>query len=91
MDNNQACKYAKQEGADVAIIGMVNEWIDGASNWSGKIDVVSVSVFAYDPENCSLITSASGREQGRWFTFINAPATRFYKTLAKDLTTAMFE
>ena len=91
VDINQACKYTKQQGADVAIIGIVNEWIDGATQWSGKVDVVSVSISAYDPETCSLITSATGREQGQLFTFVNAPATRFYKTLSQDLIAAMFE
>ena len=91
VDINQACKYTKQQGADVAIIGIVTEWIDGATQWSGKVDVVGVSISAYDPETCSLITSATGREQGQWFTFVNAPATRFYKTLSQDLIAAMFE
>jgi hypothetical protein len=91
VDTNQACEYAKQQGANVAIIGTVNEWIDGATQWSGKVDVVGVSVFAYDTETCSLITSANGREQGQWFTFVNAPATRFYRTLTKDLVAAMFD
>ena len=79
VDINQACKYTKQQAADVAIIGI------------GKVDVVGVSISAYDPETCSLITSATGREQGQWFTFVNAPATRFYKTLSQDLVAAMFE
>jgi len=91
VDINQACEYTRQQSADVAIIGTINEYIDGATQWSGKIDVVSVSVFAYDPETCSLITSANGREQGQWFTFVNAPATRFYKTLTTDLITTMFD
>jgi len=91
VDINQACKYTKQQGVDVAIIGIVNEWIDGATQWSGKVDVVSVSISAYNSETCSLITSATGREQGQWFTFVNAPATRFYKTLSQDLIAAMFE
>ncbi len=91
MDTILACAYAKQQGADVAITGIINEWLDGATQWSGKVDVVSVSVFAYDPKTCSLITSATGREQGQWFTFVNAPATRFYQSLSQDLVTAMFE
>lgn len=91
VDITQACEYAKQQGAGVAIVGTVNEWIDGATQWSGKVDVVSVSISAYDAETCSLITSATGREQGRWFTFINSPATRFYKPLSKDLVAAMFD
>ena len=91
VDTFQACKYAKEQGADVAITGIITEWIDGATQWSGKVDVVSASVFAYDPETCSIITSASGREQGTWFTCVNAPATRFYPTLSKDLVSVMFE
>ena len=91
VDIHQACEYAKQQSADVAIIGTINEYIDGATQWSGKVDVVSVSVNAYDPETCTLITSANGREQGQWFTFVNSPATRFYETLSKDLVTAMFD
>jgi len=87
----QACKYAKEQGADVAIIGMITEWLDGATQWSGRVDVVSAQVYAYDPETCSLITSASGRERGTWFTCVNAPATRFYPTLSKDLVAVMFE
>lgn len=90
-DVNQACEYAKQQGSDVAIIGIVNEWIDGTTNWSGKVEVVSVSVFAYDPESRSIITPANGREQVQWFTFVNSPATRFYQSLSKDLVAAMFE
>lgn len=91
VDVDKACKYAKKQGADVAIIGAVNEWIDGATQWSGRADVVSVSVFAYDPTTCSLITSASGREQGRRLALVNAPVTRFYKTLLKELVAAMFD
>ncbi len=87
----KACEHARQQGADVVIIGTVNEWLDGATHWSGKVDVVSVTVFAYQPATCQLITSANGRESGRWFTFVNAPATRFYKTLSQDLVATMFE
>ncbi len=91
VDINQACEYSKQQGADVAFIGTVNEWIDGATQWSGRVDVVSVTVSAYDPASCSLITSASGRETGNFITLVDAPATRFYETLTKDLVTAMFD
>ena len=91
VDITMACEYARKEGADVVITGIVNEWIDGATQWSGKVDVVSVTAFAYCTETCQLITSATGREQGRWFTFVNAPATRFYKTLSQDLVAAMFD
>jgi len=91
VDVNQACSYAKEQGADVAIIGSVDEWLDGATQWSGKVDVVSVTVSAYDPATCSLITSARGREQGQWFTFVNSPATRFYQPISQQLVAEMFE
>ena len=91
VDVNKACSYAKEHGADVAITGNVNEWLDGATQWSGKVDVVSVTVYAYDTNTCSLITSANGREQGQWFTFVNAPATRFYRPLSEELIKSIFE
>ena len=91
VDVEKACSYAKEHGADVAIIGSVDEWLDGATQWSGKVDVVSVTVYAYSTGTCSLITSASGREQGQWFTFVNAPATRFYKPLSQELINTIFE
>lgn len=91
VDVNQACSYAKEHGADVAITGSVDEWLDGATQWSGRVDVVSVTIYAYDSNTCSLITSANGREDGNFLTFVNAPATRFYRPLSEELISNIFE
>jgi len=32
--------------------------------------VAAITVNAYDTENCKLISTASGRQNGQWFTFV---------------------
>ena len=88
---DDACAYAHQNGAGIAVIGVVTEWLDGATQWSGTVDVASVTVNAYNTENCNLISSASGRQNGQWFTFVNAPATRFMRPLSQEIVQALFE
>jgi len=88
---DKACEYARQNNADIAIIGIVTEWIDGATNWSGKVDVAAVTVSAYDTESHKLMSSASGRQNGQWFTFVNAPVTRFLRPLSKEVVLNLFE
>ena len=88
---DDACAYARQRGADIAVIGVVTEWLDRATQWSGTVDVAAITVNAYDTENCKLISSASGRQNGQWFTFVNAPATRFMRPLSQEVVKALFE
>ena len=35
VDIEKACRYAADNGYTVLITGVVTEWIDGATNWSG--------------------------------------------------------
>ncbi|KKO19002.1 MAG: hypothetical protein BROFUL_02296 [Candidatus Brocadia fulgida] len=88
---DDACAYARQKGAAIAVIGVVTEWLDGATQWSGTVDVASVIVNAYDTENCKLISTASGRQNGQRFTFVNAPATRFMRPLSQEVVKSLFE
>jgi len=85
IDSNKACKYADENGYNAIIIGKVTEWIDGATQWSGKVDVASLSVSVYFTPDCALSGSASGRQNGQWFTFVNAPTTRFFEPLSKKI------
>lgn len=88
---DDACAYARQKGAGIAVIGVVTEWLDGATQWSGTVDVAAITVNAYDTENCKLISTASGRQNGQWFTFVNAPVTRFMRPLSEEIVRALFE
>ncbi|MBV6467704.1 MAG: hypothetical protein DCC43_10735 [Candidatus Brocadia sp.] len=88
---DDACTYARQKGAGIAVTGVVTEWLDGATQWSGTVDVAAIAVNAYDTENCKLISSVSGRQNGQWFTFVNAPATRFMRPLSQEIVKALFE
>ena len=88
---DDACAYAHQKGAGIAVIGVVTEWLDGATQWSGTVDVAAITVNAYNTENYKLISSASGRQNGQWFTFVNAPATRFMRPLSQEVVKALFE
>lgn len=89
VDN--ACTYARQNGADIAIIGIVTEWLDGATQWSGTVDVAAINVNAYDTENCKLLSTATGRQSGQWFTFVNAPVTRFMRPLSREIVNSLFD
>lgn len=91
IDVIDACNYARQHGSDIAIIGIVTEWLDGATQWSGKVDVAAVIVHAYDSQNHKLISSASGRQSGQWFTFVNAPTTRFMRPLSQMVAKSLFQ
>ncbi len=91
IDITEACGFAHKKGYKIIITGIVTEWIDGATQWSGKVDVASLNVSAYNSENCKLITSASGKQNGKWLTFINAPATRFYQPLSKKIIDSLFQ
>ena len=85
IDIEKACEYAASNGYDALIIGTVTEWIDGATQWSGTVDVAALSVSVYLSPDCAFSGSASGRQNGRWFTFINAPTTRFYNPLSEKI------
>ena len=85
IDLGNACEYARQNNFDYFITGVVTEWIDGATQWSGTVDVAALSVEVYQSDSCDLVGSASGREKGRWFTFVNAPTTRFYQPLSEQI------
>ena len=91
VEIEKACKYAAGEGYDMLIIGTVTEWIDGATNWSGKVDVAALSVSVYNSTTCELLGSASGREKGTWFTFVNAPTMRFFDSLSGKIVAVLLE
>jgi len=91
VDIDKACRYAADNGYTMLITGVVTEWTDGATNWSGTVDVAALSVKAYSSKTCELSGSASGRENGTWFTFVNAPTTRFYETLSKSIVDALLK
>ena len=82
---DKACEYAADNGYDTLIIGTVTEWLDGATQWSGTVDVAALSVSVYVSSECELSGSASGRQNGQWFTFVNAPATRFFEPLSEKI------
>ena len=84
------CEYAIENGAEAAITGVVTEWLDGATQWSGKVDVAAVTIYAYDAQSGKIIPSASAREKGMVVTFVNSPTTRFYRTLSKELVATLF-
>jgi hypothetical protein len=85
FDVEKACKYASDNNLDMIITGTVTEWIDGATQWSGTVDVAALSINIYESKTCNIVGSASGRENGRWFTFVNAPTTRFYDPLSETI------
>ncbi len=78
-----ACRYARDGGYDAFLTGTITEWIDGATQWSGKVDVASLTVNLYRSDTCAFAGSASGRQNGQWFTFVNAPTTRFIVPLSE--------
>ena len=81
----EACRYAAVNGYTMFITGAVTEWIDGATSWSGKVDVAAISVKVYNTKTCEMARSASGREQGTWFTLLDQPTTRFYEPLSEAM------
>jgi hypothetical protein len=85
LDINKACKYAAENGYALMITGSVTEWIDGATQWSGTVDVAALTVSLYNPKTCELYGTLSARENGTWFTFVNSPTTRFYDTLSEAI------
>jgi hypothetical protein len=91
VDIEKACGYAVDNGYTIIITGVVTEWIDGATNWSGTVDVAALSVKIYSSKTCELSASASGRENGTWFTFVNAPTTRFFEPLSQSIINALLK
>jgi hypothetical protein len=91
IEIGKACKYAASEGYELLVIGTVTEWIDGATNWSGKVDVAALSVSIYSSTICELLGSASGMEKGTWFTFVNAPTMRFFDSLSGKIVAVLLE
>ena len=73
------------------ITGTVTEWIDGATQWSGTVDVAALSVDVYNTPNCELSGSVSGKQNGQWFTFVNAPTTRFFEPLSEEIVTTLLD
>jgi len=85
MDIKKACNYAFNNGYNMLITGTVTEWVDGATQWSGTVDVAALTVNVYSSDTCEIVGSASGRQNGRWFTFVNAPTTRFFEPLTDSI------
>jgi hypothetical protein len=90
-DVTRACKYAMDNGFTLMITGSVTEWIDGATQWSGKVDVAALTVNLYDPKTCELYGTASARENGTWFTFVDSPTTRFYDTISESIVAKLMQ
>jgi hypothetical protein len=82
---DKACEYAVENGYDKLITGTVTEWLDGATQWSGTVDVAALTVSVYAASECELAGSASGRQNGQWFTFVDAPTTRFFEPLSENI------
>jgi hypothetical protein len=82
---DSACKYASDNKYDAFLVGTVTEWIDGATQWSGIVDVAALTVNVYDSTNCKFVGSASGRQNGQWMTFVNSPTTRFFDPLSASI------
>jgi len=91
IDIDKACKYAAGNGYDMLMVGVVTEWIDGATQWSGKVDVAALFVKVYNSKTCTLSGAASGRKSGRLITFVNAPTTRFFEPLSEKVIEALLE
>lgn len=83
IDIEKACEYTSANGYDMLITGTVTEWLDGATQWSGTVDVAALSVSVYSSMNCELSESASGRQTGTIWTFVNSPTTRFIESLSE--------
>ena len=88
---DKACEYAVDNGYDMLIMGTVTEWLDGATQWSGTVDVAALSVSIYVSPECELSGSASGRQNGQWFTFVDAPATRFFEPLSEKIVSILVD
>jgi len=91
VDIEKACGYAADNGFTMLITGVVTEWIAGATNWSGTVDVAALSLKVYNSRTCGLSASASGRQNGTWFTFVNEPTTRFFETLSESIVNALLK
>ncbi len=85
VDIKKACSYAAVNRYNMLITGIVTEWIDGVTQWSGIVDVAALSVEVYRSDTCEMSGSASGRQNGTWWTLSNAPTTRFYESLSEKI------
>jgi len=90
-DIGMACRFASDNGYAMFATGTVTEWVDGATSWSGKVDVASVTVRLYSTETCQVLRAVSGRQQGAWFTLVDEPTTRFYEPLSESLVTGLLK
>ena len=91
IELEKACKYAKDNNYDAFVTGIVTEWIDGATQWSGTVDIAALSVHVYRSTTCELAGSASGRQNGQWFTFVDAPTTRFFGPLSEAIVASLLD
>lgn len=85
IDIQKSCNYAVNNGYDMLITGTITEWIDGATQWSGIVDVAALSVNVYSSNSCKLVGSVSGRQNGTWVTFVNASTARFFEPLSESI------
>ena len=88
-DLGTAGTYAADHRYDTYSTGVVTEGIEGATQGSGTVDVAALSVTVYPSPACQPIGAASGRENGQWFTFVNAPTTRFIEPLSDAVVSAL--
>ena len=42
-DIKACCEFSLQNEHDLVIMGRVTEWLDGATQWSGKVDVAALT------------------------------------------------
>jgi hypothetical protein len=89
IDSKRACTYALNNGYNMLVTGTVTEWVDGATQWSGTVDVAALTVNVLSSDTCEIVGSASGRQNGRWFTFVNAPTTRFFEPLSDSIVSSL--
>ncbi len=85
IELDKACKYAIEHNYDLFALGIITEWLDGATQWSGTVDVAALSVNLYTSADCEFTGSASGKQNGTWFTFVDAPTTRFFEPLSERI------
>lgn len=84
-------KMASDKGYSYVLMGSITEWVDGATQWSGREDVAAISVRIYDSRTREVVMAVSARENGTWLTFVDSPVTRFCETLSAKLVSLIAE
>ena len=90
INPKEACRYGREQGADIVLLGVVSKWIDAATNWSGKRDFIGVTVTAYNTRNVRIVATASAQQNCSSFTFVNHPTNRLLPTLSEKIVGTLF-